>query len=115
VSSDLNPMYFYRRTSGQPPGILFENDEAWWAARCAVNKPMTSPGAAHVYMPLQDPVSQDLVDRIRFTRDRDSFQVKDNFINELYKYALESVLAVCFDKVKSTIRQIISETNTINL
>ena len=41
----------------------------------------------------------DLVARIRATRDPNTLEVRDDFLNELYKYALESVLAICFNKV----------------
>ena len=43
----------------------------------------------------------DLVSRIRATRDATTSEVRDDFLNDLYKYALESVLAVCFGKVSN--------------
>lgn len=65
----------------------FRNGEAWYKVRSAVHKLMMHPGAAAIYLPVQNKVADDLVKLIEEELDSQGF-VPD-FQNLITKYALE--------------------------
>ena len=69
----------------------FQGDE-WWDFRRRVQQPMLKPRATHRYTPLLDNVAQIFIDDIvRRRLDPVSKETPDDFLEDLYKWALESV------------------------
>ncbi|KAG8221871.1 hypothetical protein J437_LFUL003247 [Ladona fulva] len=78
-------------------GVLTEHGEKWMEARSKANQPMLQPRISKQYIRPIAGVAQDFVDRIRTLRNEKS-EMPDYFINELFKWSLESIAYVALDK-----------------
>lgn len=84
--------YFEKRA-----GIIVESGDEWWRVRSLVQTTMLKPMVIDEYLPEMDGVSCALMDRIQELQDKYG-QMPDNFQDELYKWALESVGIVALDR-----------------
>nr|XP_023026615.1 probable cytochrome P450 12a5, mitochondrial [Leptinotarsa decemlineata] len=80
-------------------GILTVQGEDWFRSRSVVNPILMQPKAIHPYMTRLDGVAGELVENMRhFSRLNENHQMPDDFENELYKWALESVGIMALNK-----------------
>lgn len=84
--------YFDKRA-----GIIVENGDEWWRVRSLVQTTMLKPMVINEYVPELDDVSCTFMDRIQELQDKYG-EMPDNFQDELYKWALESVGIVALDR-----------------
>ncbi|XP_076061210.1 putative cytochrome P450 49a1 [Oratosquilla oratoria] len=76
---------------------MLRNNEEWWRVRSRVQTPMMRPKNISYYLPAMDHVALDFMDRISTLRNSKN-EVPENFQNELYKWALESVGVVALNR-----------------
>ncbi|XP_050733454.1 probable cytochrome P450 49a1 [Eriocheir sinensis] len=84
--------YFEKRS-----GILGENGDEWWRVRSRVQNAMMKPMVVREYLAEMDDVTLTFMDRIQELQDKHG-QMPDNFQEELYKWALETVGVVALDR-----------------
>ncbi|KAK2719090.1 hypothetical protein QYM36_004800 [Artemia franciscana] len=77
-------------------GILVMSGPEWWEIRSKVQQPMLKPQNIAMYLPAMESVSKEMVERIKVLRD-ENMETPEDFINEMYKWALESVALVALD------------------
>ncbi|XP_068083426.1 probable cytochrome P450 301a1, mitochondrial isoform X2 [Anabrus simplex] len=77
-------------------GIITSQGETWQEFRSKVNQPMMQPRSAKMYVTPINDVAEDFINRIRDFRDNKN-EVPRDFINELYKWSLESIATVTLD------------------
>ncbi|XP_049811773.1 probable cytochrome P450 301a1, mitochondrial isoform X2 [Schistocerca nitens] len=77
-------------------GVAVTQGEEWYNFRRKVNQPLMQPRSAKLYVGPIDQVAEDFVNRMVLLRD-ENLEMPDNFLNELYKWALESVSLVALD------------------
>lgn len=82
---------------GGKGGILTENGEEWWRVRSRVQAPLMKPKNVAMYLPKVDEATLKLMDRIDELQ-TETGQTDDQFLQELYKWALECVGFVAFNK-----------------
>ncbi|XP_037785556.1 probable cytochrome P450 49a1 [Penaeus monodon] len=78
-------------------GILAEQGEEWWRVRRRVQKPITDAALVSRYLPDMDDVARAFVRRIRSLRDKEN-EVPATFVNEIYKWAIESLATVVLER-----------------
>uniref|UniRef100_T1JKS5 Cytochrome P450 n=1 Tax=Strigamia maritima TaxID=126957 RepID=T1JKS5_STRMM len=76
-------------------GILIENGEKWYNTRVKVQQPMLKPQIVDKYIGKMHSVSEDFVARMKYLRDQNG--EVPNYLNELYKWALESIGLITFN------------------
>ncbi|XP_045111181.1 probable cytochrome P450 49a1 isoform X2 [Portunus trituberculatus] len=84
--------YFEKRA-----GIIVENGDEWWRVRSLVQTTLLKPMVINEYLTEMDDVSCTFMDRIQELQDKYG-EMPDNFQDELYKWALESVGVVALDR-----------------
>lgn len=77
-------------------GLATTQGAVWQKSRSALNQTMMQPRNTKIYVQPIDEVANDLVERIKMIRDAKS-EVPENFINELNKWALESIALIALD------------------
>lgn len=77
-------------------GAVVSQGEEWQQFRSKVNQPMMQPRSTKLYVEPIDDVAQDFITRVRSLRDEKQ-EMPDNFNNELYKWALESIVYIALD------------------
>jgi len=87
----------YRNEEQQTYGLIFSNKEEWWRLRQPVNKVMMRANAALPYLDLQSPIGDQLVDLLK-KNFREGNGKHPLIIKDVYRWALESVCAVVYDK-----------------
>ncbi|KAG0718510.1 putative cytochrome P450 49a1 [Chionoecetes opilio] len=78
-------------------GIVVENGAEWWRVRSRVQIPLLKPMVVGEYVEEMDNVALTFVDRIKELQDKHG-EMPENFQQELYKWALESVGVVALDR-----------------
>ncbi|KAG8226449.1 hypothetical protein J437_LFUL003441 [Ladona fulva] len=78
-------------------GLLIEFGEEWKKFRTKVNPPMMQPTIANKYLRPILEVSNDFIERLKLIRDSKG-EMPEDFINELNKWALESIATIALDK-----------------
>uniref|UniRef100_A0A6A7FWF6 Cytochrome P450 49a1 n=2 Tax=Hirondellea gigas TaxID=1518452 RepID=A0A6A7FWF6_9CRUS len=78
-------------------GLLPENGAEWWRVRSRVQAPLLQPRSVSRYLPMVDQVAVTFMDRLEGCLSADR-QVPDDFLGELYKWALECVGLVALDR-----------------
>ncbi|XP_014208635.1 probable cytochrome P450 49a1 [Copidosoma floridanum] len=78
------------------PGVIAVHGEGWYNFRSKVQQVMLQPRTARMYIGTIDEASQALLDRIERIKDGAN-EVPGNFLNELHKWALESIARVALD------------------
>ncbi|XP_069168523.1 probable cytochrome P450 49a1 [Procambarus clarkii] len=79
------------------PGIFTEQGERWWRLRKRVQTHSLRPSTVAQYLPQVDQVAQEFVARSAGQRDHKS-ELPGDFVQELYKWALESLCLVALNK-----------------
>ncbi|CAG9795631.1 unnamed protein product [Diatraea saccharalis] len=75
---------------GNEPGLIGVHGEPWSKFRSKVSKELVAPEAARAAIPVLDAVTNDFIKRMETLVDSDR-ELPDDFLTELYKWALESV------------------------
>ncbi|XP_042855596.1 probable cytochrome P450 49a1 [Penaeus japonicus] len=78
-------------------GILTEHGEEWWRVRRLVQTYSMKPKMVVQYLPQMDLVAKEFVVRIAGKRD-DMNELPENFVDELFKWSLESVCLVTLNR-----------------
>ncbi|XP_019631487.1 PREDICTED: cytochrome P450 10-like [Branchiostoma belcheri] len=95
----LVSVQIYREAKKLPAGLANLTGEEWQRVRSSVQKDMMRPKTVGAYAALQDDVTRDLVDVIRaLTGKEESGGQIHNFINYVYRWALEAISVVVLDK-----------------
>ncbi|GLV43434.1 Cytochrome P450 301a1 [Carabus blaptoides fortunei] len=80
-------------------GVLTSQGEQWFDTRSVVNQPLMKPRSAQQYVGVVDTVTQDLISRIDYLISKHpQGEMPKDFLNELAKWALESICAIGLDK-----------------
>nr|WCC58035.1 cytochrome P450 [Pharsalia antennata] len=81
------------------PGILSLQGEDWFKVRSVINPILMQPRTAQQYVGSMDKVANELIDNIRFFSSQShNNEMPEDFENELYKWAMESVGVIALDK-----------------
>jgi hypothetical protein len=77
-------------------GILIAKGEEWWRIRSKAQQPFLKTKNIEHYLPVLGDIAEEFIDRIRLIRQPNNSEMRPDFINEMYKWALEckSVLIV---------------------
>ena len=76
----------------QTQGLLTTHKEEWWDFRRKVQQPMLKPRSTQGYTPLLDGIAQSFIDElVRPRLDPQTRETPDNFMDDLFRWALESV------------------------
>jgi hypothetical protein len=70
-------------------GILNGNGDDWWRIRSKAQQPFLKTSNIEYYLPALGDIAEEFIDRIRLIRSKDNNEMKPDFINEMYKWALE--------------------------
>ncbi|XP_023294404.2 cytochrome P450 CYP12A2-like [Lucilia cuprina] len=79
-------------------GLLSTQGETWGKFRSTVNPVMMQPKNVRLYLHKMSQVNKEFIERIRQIRDPQTFEVPDNFEEEMNRWTLESVSVVALDK-----------------
>nr|WCC58036.1 cytochrome P450 [Pharsalia antennata] len=80
-------------------GVLSLQGEDWFKFRSTVNPILMQPRAIQQYVGSMDKVAGELLDNMRyFAKQNENSEMPENFQDELYKWALESVGVVALDR-----------------
>jgi cytochrome P450 len=88
----------YRESKNQDMGLFLTNNEDWWKLRQPLNKTMMRANAAYPYLDMQDPVGDELVEILKGNLRKNGNNRDPMVMQEMYRWALESVCAVVFDR-----------------
>nr|QST15058.1 CYP362A5 protein [Diaphanosoma celebensis] len=77
-------------------GLLFAEGEDWWKLRSKVQQSLLKPQNIYNYLPAINDIGHEFIDRIRLIRQENN-EMKPDFLNELYRWALESVAVVAMN------------------
>lgn len=88
----------YRESRNYSLGLFLSNNEEWWKYRQPLNKGMMRANAATPYLDVQDPIGDELVSRIRKVVTESGSNLHTNIIDDISRYALESIGAIVFDR-----------------
>ncbi|XP_050296553.1 cytochrome P450 CYP12A2-like [Anthonomus grandis grandis] len=79
-------------------GVLTVQGEEWFQFRSIVNKILMQPRTAELYVYSMDDVANGLISNIRrFSKNNPRSEMPDDFQNELYKWALESMGVIAYN------------------
>ncbi|XP_034487482.1 probable cytochrome P450 12a5, mitochondrial [Drosophila innubila] len=79
-------------------GILSTDGEMWSKFRSTVNPVMMQPKIVRLYYQKMSNVNKEFIQRIREIRDSNTFEVPNNFEEEINRWTLESVSVIALDK-----------------
>ncbi|KAG8221872.1 hypothetical protein J437_LFUL003248 [Ladona fulva] len=102
VRAGMQAMQYYRQVLRKDfyedgGGLLIENGENWMKARSKANQPMLQPRVSKQYIKPIAAVAQEFVEKMKTLRN-DKQEMPDDFINELFKWSLESIAFIALDK-----------------
>ena len=69
-------------------GLINGNGQDWWSIRSKAQQPLLRNWNAEYYLPVLGNIAGELIERIRLIRQENN-EMKPDFINEMYKWALE--------------------------
>ncbi|CAL4082245.1 unnamed protein product [Meganyctiphanes norvegica] len=78
-------------------GILCQHGDEWWRVRSKVQVHTNKLQTIATYLPKMDDIAKDFVKRIDTLRNAEN-EMPENFMKELYKWALENVGLLSFNK-----------------
>ncbi|XP_074862838.1 cholesterol side-chain cleavage enzyme, mitochondrial [Carettochelys insculpta] len=91
------PWLAYRDFRNKPYGVLLKNGEAWRSDRLILNKEAMSLQMIKCFVPLLNEVSEDFVKRVQLQIEKSGHgKWTTDLINELFRFALESVCNVLY-------------------
>ncbi|XP_049785635.1 probable cytochrome P450 301a1, mitochondrial isoform X2 [Schistocerca cancellata] len=101
VRDTVQSIKYYRGVTrkdwfGDILGVAITQGEQWYEFRKRVNQPMMQPRSTKLYIPSINQVAQDFTDRMLAIRD-ENMKMPADFVNELNKWALESISLVALD------------------
>jgi len=70
-------------------GLMAGVGEPWWTIRSVAQQPMLKPKNVANYMPVLGQIAEEFIERIRSIRPSDTNEMKPDFIDEMYRWALE--------------------------
>ncbi|KAG5868163.1 hypothetical protein JTB14_005385 [Gonioctena quinquepunctata] len=80
-------------------GILTLQGEEWFKVRSMVNPILMQPRTVNQYVAKMDEIARELVENMKyFSKLSQDNQMPENFMNELYKWSLESIGMVALNK-----------------
>ncbi|CAH1127939.1 unnamed protein product [Ceutorhynchus assimilis] len=80
-------------------GVLTVQGEEWFKFRTVVNKILMQPRTAEMYVDSMDDVANEFIDNIRrFSKSNSKNEMPEDFQNEIYKWTLESMGVIAFNK-----------------
>ncbi|XP_031563666.1 sterol 26-hydroxylase, mitochondrial-like [Actinia tenebrosa] len=88
----------YKKDRAHSEGVLTLHGEDWYKARSALSKKMLKPKVVSEYAPELTGVMQDFVGRVMELRESSQDKTVPNLQNELFKWSLESIGTVLFEK-----------------
>ena len=98
-SRSVDPVLLkYREERNQSLGLFLANGEEWWKFRQPLNKGMMKANAATPYLNVQDPIGNELVTNLKETLSRTTDNSHPMIMDDIFRYALESVCAIVFDR-----------------
>ncbi|XP_018572395.1 cytochrome P450 CYP12A2 [Anoplophora glabripennis] len=81
------------------PGLMSVQGIEWFKIRSVVNPVLMQPKAAQQYIGSMDKVANELIENIRFfSKQNENSEMPEDFQNELYKWALESIGVIALNK-----------------
>ncbi|XP_070157451.1 probable cytochrome P450 12b2, mitochondrial [Polyergus mexicanus] len=97
----MESMHHYRENrkniyNGQY-GLGTSQGKAWYDFRTKINPYMMQPQAITAYVTQISEVAEEFVRKMRTLRDPKTLELPDDFKNELYKWALESICSIALD------------------
>lgn len=84
IQSKLRSKHGYR-------GLLVSQKAEWKQFRSKVQQPMLRPKSTHGYIPVLESIAQEFIDNKMISLRNSEGMVPDDFLQEIYKWALESV------------------------
>ncbi|XP_063610463.1 probable cytochrome P450 49a1 [Penaeus indicus] len=78
-------------------GLLTEQGDKWWRVRRGVQTPMMRRKNVEAYLPEVDAITLQFIERMAFFQ-KEFGEMPDNFLQEMYKWALESVSVVALSR-----------------
>ncbi len=78
-------------------GLVNDQGETWFKLRTAVNPIMMKPKVVNAYIPEFDTVAKEFIDKVGTLRDGNN-EMPDDFQNELFKWALESISLIALEQ-----------------
>ncbi|CAL4105879.1 unnamed protein product [Meganyctiphanes norvegica] len=78
-------------------GLMCQHGEEWWRVRSKVQVHTNKPQTIATYIPKMDDIGKEFVERMAKLRNENN-ELPDDFIKELYKWALEIMALVSLNK-----------------
>lgn len=78
-------------------GLVNDQSETWFKLRTAVNPIMMKPKVVNAYIPEFDTVAKEFVNKVKTLQD-DKNEMPDDFQNELFRWALESISLIALEQ-----------------
>ncbi|XP_048576536.1 sterol 26-hydroxylase, mitochondrial [Nematostella vectensis] len=88
----------YKEKRKQAHGVFSLNGEEWLKARSVLNKKMLKPKVVHGYVPELSNVVDDFIGRVNELRSTTSDKTVPNLQNVLFKWSMESIGTVLYEK-----------------
>lgn len=80
-------------------GVLTSQGENWYKTRSTINPVLMQPRAAQMYIESMNDVAQDFLGlMMTFLKKSPNQEMPENFLNEIHKWALESISVVALNK-----------------
>ncbi|XP_017020158.1 probable cytochrome P450 12a4, mitochondrial [Drosophila kikkawai] len=96
-------------------GIIPSQGKSWGDFRTTVNPVLMQPKNVRMYYKKMSLVNQEFVQRIRETRDTNTLEVPDDFIDTVNRWTLESVSVVALDKQLGLLKDVNKESEALRL
>ncbi|KAJ9592119.1 hypothetical protein L9F63_001347 [Diploptera punctata] len=100
--------YLRKDFFGNTAGVIGIHGKQWDEFRCQVQQVMLQSGAAKNYVGPLNQVADDFMSRMEILKDENQ-ELPDNFLGEIYKWALESIGRVALDTRLGCLRNDISQ------
>ncbi|KMQ98129.1 cytochrome p450 12a2 [Lasius niger] len=97
----MESLHYYRINREQiydkQYGLATSQGKVWHDFRSKVNPHMMQPRAIKAHVTQIGDISNEFVEKMRALRDPTTLELPNNFRNELYKWALESICSIALD------------------
>ncbi|XP_012222030.1 probable cytochrome P450 12a5, mitochondrial isoform X2 [Linepithema humile] len=101
LRQSMECMHYYRTSRkdiyGEMYGLPTSQGKIWHNFRSKVNPYMMQPRMVQAHIAPISKVTSDFVERMRTLKDPKTLELPDNFLNELYKWALESICLIAMN------------------
>ncbi|RWS04458.1 putative cytochrome P450 301a1-like protein [Dinothrombium tinctorium] len=92
-------MALYRKMRPQyygSTGLLLVHGKEWYNFRSKTQTYLLRPKLVHQYLPIMNEIANEMIERIHSIRSRSDSSI-DDFVKELYRYALETIGLIALD------------------